>query len=104
MPYSINAVQPVVANVTITGVANELSQVDNLEAAMVLAVQQYFRLPFGTPADLTSLIAAAAGVVQGNMTSLSIQMTDRTGNVQQSISAGPTQRVVLSNLNVNFSA
>lgn len=102
VPFTVNAVVPVTANVTVSGTAIQPGAVPALEAAVLTAIQQYFRLPFGTPAELQQIIAAVANVVAGNVSDLLIGMTDGGGNPQQIIPAQPIQRIILGTASVVF--
>lgn len=102
VPFTVNAVIPVTANVTVSGTAIQPGDVPALEAGVLTAIQQYFTLPFGTPAELQQIIAAVANVVAGNVSDLTIGMTDTTGAPQSVITAQPIQRVILGTATVVF--
>jgi hypothetical protein len=72
-------------------------------AAVDAALASYFTLGFGVAADLNQVIAAVATAVQGQTTSLSVQMTDSGANPQTVIPAGPTQRIIPGVITVSFS-
>jgi uncharacterized phage protein gp47/JayE len=103
VPYTINAVNPVTANVTVSGTAIQPGDAPAITSAVQAALVTYFTLPFGSAAQLNQIIAAVAGAVQGQTNSLSIQMTDSSANVQTTISAGPTQRIIPGIISVSFS-
>jgi hypothetical protein len=103
VPYTVNVVNPVTANVTVSGTAIQPGDAPAITSAVQAALVTYFTLPFGSAAQLNQIIAAVASAVQGQTSSLSIQMTDSSANVQTTISAGPTQRIIPGIITVSFS-
>jgi tetrahydromethanopterin S-methyltransferase subunit C len=103
VPYTVNVVNPVTANVTVSGTAIQPGDAPAITSAVQAALVTYFTLPFGSAAQLNQIIAAVAGAVQGQTNSLSIQMTDSSANVQTTIAAGPTQRIIPGIITVSFS-
>jgi uncharacterized phage protein gp47/JayE len=103
VPYSVKAVVPVRANVTVSGTAIQPGDAPAITSAVVVALNQYFStLQFGQAAQVDQVIAAVATAVQGNTNSLSVVLTDANGNAQQSIPAGPTQRIIPNIVSVTF--
>jgi uncharacterized phage protein gp47/JayE len=103
VPYTVNAVQPVNASVTVSGVA-VLSGLDAaLNAAVTSAVTVYFAgLAFGQAATLTSLIAVVANQVAGNVTTLNVVLNSAAGVAVPSVTPPGTGRVILSAVTVAF--
>jgi hypothetical protein len=102
VPFTVNAVQPVVANLTVSGTVIQPGSAPAVTAAVLVAIGQYFTLPFGTAAQIDQIIAAIAGAVQGSTNSLSVVMTDSGANPQNVINAGPTQRIIPGTISVSF--
>jgi hypothetical protein len=102
VPYQVYAVNPVTANVTVSGTAIQPGDAAAITSAVQSALVSYFTLPFGSAAELNQIIAAVASAVQGQTNSLFIQMTDSSANVQTVISAGPTQRIIPGIIAVSF--
>lgn len=105
VPYQVLAVNPVIANLTISGTVTQPGAAAGVTAAVLTAVTQYFTtLLFNTAAQIDQVIAAVAGAVQGATNSLSIIMTDANGNPQSTIPAtAPGQRIVAGTVAVSFS-
>lgn len=102
VPYQAFAVQPVYVNVTVSGTAIQPGSANAITAAVLVAINQFFTLPFGTAAQYDQLVAAIAGAVQGTTNTLSIVMTDINGNPQTTINAGATQRINAGTIIVSF--
>lgn len=103
VPYQVLAVNPVVANLVVSGTVIQPGTAPAVTAAVMSALSQYFALPFNTAAQIDQVIAAVAGAVQGATSSLSVTMTDGSGNPQTSIPAsGPGQRIIAGTVVVSF--
>lgn len=104
VPYTVNAVNPVYCDLTITGNALYPTLDTALNTYATSAADDYFSsLGFGETADKTQIIAAVANVVAGNVNTLSVSMTDVNGVDQSQITATGIQRVILRTLTVDFS-
>lgn len=104
VPYQVLAVNPVIANVTVSGTVIQPGTAPAVTAAVVAALAQYFTLPFNTAAEINQLIPAIANATQGATNVLSILMTDSNGNPQSVIPAtGPGQRIIAGVTLVSFS-
>ncbi len=104
VPYSVAAVNPVEATVIITATLSSSSLDVSYNAPVSDAVEAYFAsLQFGQTCEQTQIIAAAANALLGVVVNLSVILEDSTGTPQITIAASPTERVILSSLQVTLS-
>lgn len=103
VPYQIKAVNPVIANVSVSGTVIQPGTAPAVTAAVLTALNQYFTLPFNASAQIDQIIAAVASAVQGATSSLNISMIDSNGNPQNVIPASqPGQRILPGTIVVAF--
>lgn len=102
VPFTVSGVTAIPVSVTVSGTAinpaNDATLVSNATAAL----QSYFQLNFGNPAEIAPLTAQVANSVAGNISSLSVQLFDQHSVQQSYIAAGPTQRIILNSYTVTF--
>ena len=98
VPYNIYAVTPTLAVVAISGVVPSSLSISAVSGAMVAAVNAYFTLPFGAPAEQGQLAAVAANSAQGSLTSFVITLSPVSGAPVETLTTSPSGRIVLSNL------
>lgn len=103
VPYSILAVVPTYANVTIVGTVNSLVAPSVVQSAFNTAVSGYFTLPFGATAETARLSAAVANAAPGLLDALSVSLTASGSSTPVSgIGTIPFGRVILNNLAITL--
>jgi hypothetical protein len=103
VPYSVFTDTPVFYSVAITGNAVVPGLDAALTAAVTSAINQYASgLAFGQPAEASQMNAVAANQVAGNITSLSVVLTDVNGTNVVIIQPVGTSRAVMQSLSVVF--
>jgi hypothetical protein len=106
VPYGVQAVQPVFANVVVSGSLNGLVSTAAVSGSMADAVQSYFALAFGEPAEQPQLSAAVSNAAVGSLTSLSVTLyyASNPTTAVSAVTGLPYNRVVLQNLEIDLSA
>lgn len=103
VPYQVLAVNPVVANVAVSGTVIQPGTAPAVTAAVLTVLTQYFTLPFNASAQIDQIIAVVASAIQGVISSLNVVMTDSDGNPQSVIPASqPGQRIVPGTITATF--
>lgn len=105
VPYSVFAVQPVFADVVVSGSLGPLSIAAQVTGAIATAVSGYFTLPFGVAAGQPQLAATVANAALGQLSSLIVALyyTASPGAAVQIVSGSLYSRIVLGSLVVNVS-
>lgn len=104
VPYSVLAVQPIFANVVITGASAAGSTGAAVSGAMVTAVQQYFTgLQFQASAEQPQIAAAASNAAPGLLTALAVSLfVSGSSTAVPLITGGPSNRVILAQVSVDI--
>lgn len=98
VPYSVLAVTPTTANVSISGTVNPLVSTGTVQQAMAAAVSGYFTLAFGAPAEQAQVAATAANSAMGLLNALSVSLMTSGGTPVSTLAPAATGRVILGNL------
>lgn len=106
VPFSVQAVQPVYADVTVSGnVIPGIIPVTTIIGAVTTEVQAYFAgLGFQVAAQQAQIAADTANAGLGLFQSLTVNLFySGTGTPVPAVSGGPSSRIILNNLTVNVS-
>lgn len=104
VPYSVNAVIPVLSSVVVVATSINPGLVPSITTGISQAITTYFNsLGFGDTAQITQLIAGIANVTFGQLSSLSVTLLNSIDQSVQNVTAGPTNRIILlgSSVTVN---
>jgi hypothetical protein len=104
VPYSIYAVDPTLAVVSISGTTSNPYTEGVVSGAMSAAVSGYFSLPFGTAAEQAQIAAVATNAAQGSLTSISVSLSAVSGSPVDLLTPPVSGRVILSQLNLYLSS
>ncbi len=104
VPYNVYAVVPIFADVTVNGTLFDTSISDNVKLSMISAVNAYFTLPFGAPAEQGQLAAVASNASLGNLSSFDLELYYQSapGASVLAVSGAPWTRVILGSLTLNL--
>lgn len=103
VPFTVNAVTPVLCSVVVTGTALAPGLDAGLTAATISAINSYFAaLAFGEAAQISTLLPVIANQVAGNVTSLTVNLLDVSGTSVSVIQPPGTGRVIMFNSTVTF--
>lgn len=101
VPYLIDAVEPVWANVSVSGDATSITTISIVSGAISAAVQGYFTLPFGTSAEQGQIAAAIGNATFGLIDSLTVSLyVSGSATPLNAVSGLPYQRVLLNQLSM----
>lgn len=96
VPFTVAAVCPVSGSVVVVGQSVNSTLAPSIATAVQQAINTYFSsLNFGITCQLTQLIAAVANATIGQLSSLSVTLLNGSSVSVNTITAGPTQRVIL---------
>jgi hypothetical protein len=100
VPYSIQPVSPVYANVTITGASTADSSGAAVSGGIAAAVQSYFEaLVFAAPSEQSQIAASASNAAPGLLTALTVSLfLSGSSSAVAVITGGPSNRIILNNL------
>lgn len=105
VPFSVQAVVPTFANVSITAAINNLSTVPTVSGAIAQAVQGYFTLAFGSSAQQAQISATVANATFGTLTSLAVTLaTSGSMTPVSGVSSSVSGRVLLGQLSIDVVA
>lgn len=104
VPYSIYAVDPTLAVVSISGTTSNPYTEGVVSGAMSAAVSGYFSLPFGTAAEQAQIAAVVTNAAQGSLTSISVSLSAVSGSPVDLLTPPVSGRVILSQLNLYLSS
>lgn len=99
VPYTIQAVTPTFAVVTVSGTVMPTFNVSSVSGQIAAAVSGYFTLAFGTPAEQAQIAAVVANGALGGLSSLTVQlMVQGSATAVTGVVPAPTGRVLLGAL------
>jgi hypothetical protein len=103
VPYTVQAVSPVGANVTVSGTLGPLAN-PSVSGSIATAVSGYFTLQFNTPAEQPQIAATVANAALGQLSSLSVQLfySSASGTPVMVVSGAAYQRVLLNSLSISL--
>ena len=104
VPYSVLALTPTLAAVSVSGTVSNPTQLAAVSGAIAAAVSGYFSLPFGAPAEQAQISAVSANATQGALTALSVTLSAVSGSSVSLLTPSVSGRVVLSQLLINLSS
>lgn len=105
VPYSIDAVVPVYADVFVVGTVNSLANTAVVSGSTVTAVQSYFAgLQFGSPAEQSQLSALVSNAAIGALTSLTVTLAyaAASGTAVNEVTGLEYNRIILNNLSITL--
>jgi hypothetical protein len=104
VPYSVQPVVPVFANVTIAGASTAGSTGSAVSGGIASAVQSYFgALVFAAPAEQSQIAASAANAAPGLLSALTVSLfLNGSSTAVAAVTGGPSNRVILDTLIVSI--
>lgn len=105
VPYGISAVQPIFANVAVSGSLNSLANTAVVSGAIAQAVQAYFTsLQFGISAEQAQLSALVSNAAIGALTSLDVTLAyaSNPSTAVTAVTGLEFNRIVLQSLQISI--